>query len=951
MLYSVFIGHLPNTTTKEELTELFSECGEVRDVYIHPDTQRPFGYGFVRFPNPESVLKAAQEVGDWTLRGFPLKVEIASESKDTLKLVLDAKHPTSRTVKKDNTVRSRVKESCHCINKELDLVHGDAPLHSKSVLDRMEAMSSGYSPRLTGTPVPRSFTTMDNLRDRIASGMMSDPDPQESQGKKVRLKESLKTLLSDLEVHYAEIVIKEKDELNRSAGEAAGDDSSNTGEEVTAKLPRLPRTFRTLLESTEANMSENACCDEESEKSASCGEDQVEERSSADVTGDFSHVQKVHNKTSSHRKMHKIVQPDHSLGGKMPGMSQDTKNLLDLENHQDVIQEAIRLGLEDMIKKNKLPPGFLEKFCGLPAAEGLLDLGNGLGNSGTCLGSLEATVRGSSENRPDRSVSHDIKRNSDFPSSLESARGGPRQSPPSSESGRVGPRQSPSSSFSGRGGPRQSPSSSLSGRGGPRQSPPSSENGRVGPRQSPSSSLSGRGGPRQSPPSSENGRVGPRQSPSSSLSERGGPRQSPPSSENGRVGPRQSPSSSESGRGGPRQSQLRWVKDKGQDSSGPGHQSDPSRNSHSNGVHGPRSAENKPHSVQQNSPPVNPLPHNGPLPVGFSASGGGQNSVLQNSFPTLAGAHGKGHSDSSPQSFRERGVHSVSQRANFRGFPIFQPGHRPSPGRGLSGPLHPSAYPVVPQYMSPPVSAVPSPNPCRKPVPRFNGPGHLLKGRGGLLRCDSHTSSSSSSSQATESSRSVLNGSLPGLETSEHRTGSVAAENKHTGYTDNNGRNQQILGNCSSKQQQNPTADSSISVEAFIQRVNGEQSRGQFEDADHRTNGALFSREEKMGRSPSSSAHEHSLPNGYSPRNSKVESFHNSQGCSTSPPSVFQHKMSMTGRGRGGVLIASLQALTLGQQKSEVGASPGQRNVRHSEAPGSVPAYGRGQALQSYLKK
>ena len=43
---------------------------------------------FVRYANPESVLKAVQEVCEWMLRGKSLKVEIASESREALRLVL-----------------------------------------------------------------------------------------------------------------------------------------------------------------------------------------------------------------------------------------------------------------------------------------------------------------------------------------------------------------------------------------------------------------------------------------------------------------------------------------------------------------------------------------------------------------------------------------------------------------------------------------------------------------------------------------------------------------------------------------------------------------------------------------------------------------------------------------------------------------------------------------------
>ena len=43
---------------------------------------------FVRYTHPESVLKAVQEVCEWMLHGKILKVEIAMESREALRLAL-----------------------------------------------------------------------------------------------------------------------------------------------------------------------------------------------------------------------------------------------------------------------------------------------------------------------------------------------------------------------------------------------------------------------------------------------------------------------------------------------------------------------------------------------------------------------------------------------------------------------------------------------------------------------------------------------------------------------------------------------------------------------------------------------------------------------------------------------------------------------------------------------
>ena len=49
----------------------------------------------------------------------------ASRSKNNNVFPVSGKHPTSQAVKRDTTVRSRVKEAVHSINKDLDLINGN----------------------------------------------------------------------------------------------------------------------------------------------------------------------------------------------------------------------------------------------------------------------------------------------------------------------------------------------------------------------------------------------------------------------------------------------------------------------------------------------------------------------------------------------------------------------------------------------------------------------------------------------------------------------------------------------------------------------------------------------------------------------------------------------------------------------------------------------------------
>lgn len=70
----VYVGNLPYDTTKEEIEDFFSSCGEVGDVRIITDreTDRSKGFGFVTFNDNKAfenaLRKDEEEMGGRKLR-------------------------------------------------------------------------------------------------------------------------------------------------------------------------------------------------------------------------------------------------------------------------------------------------------------------------------------------------------------------------------------------------------------------------------------------------------------------------------------------------------------------------------------------------------------------------------------------------------------------------------------------------------------------------------------------------------------------------------------------------------------------------------------------------------------------------------------------------------------------------------------------------------------------
>ncbi len=77
----VFVGNLNFETTEQELTELFSQAGEVVSVAIPTDrmTGRPRGFAFVEFATAEAGAAAISKFEGYVQAGRNLRVNEANE--------------------------------------------------------------------------------------------------------------------------------------------------------------------------------------------------------------------------------------------------------------------------------------------------------------------------------------------------------------------------------------------------------------------------------------------------------------------------------------------------------------------------------------------------------------------------------------------------------------------------------------------------------------------------------------------------------------------------------------------------------------------------------------------------------------------------------------------------------------------------------------------------------
>lgn len=79
----LFVGNLNFKTTADEIRDLFSQAGAIREVFLPTDrmTGRPRGFAFVDFENAEDAVKATEKFNGMDLGGRALRVNEAEEQK------------------------------------------------------------------------------------------------------------------------------------------------------------------------------------------------------------------------------------------------------------------------------------------------------------------------------------------------------------------------------------------------------------------------------------------------------------------------------------------------------------------------------------------------------------------------------------------------------------------------------------------------------------------------------------------------------------------------------------------------------------------------------------------------------------------------------------------------------------------------------------------------------
>ena len=75
----LYVGNLPFSITSQELTELFSQAGEVVSANIITDrfSGQSRGFGFVEMATEDSAQNAVQQFNDYQMKGRGLKVNEA----------------------------------------------------------------------------------------------------------------------------------------------------------------------------------------------------------------------------------------------------------------------------------------------------------------------------------------------------------------------------------------------------------------------------------------------------------------------------------------------------------------------------------------------------------------------------------------------------------------------------------------------------------------------------------------------------------------------------------------------------------------------------------------------------------------------------------------------------------------------------------------------------------
>ncbi|VEU23717.1 DEKNAAC104928 [Brettanomyces naardenensis] len=75
---TIYIGRLSFTTTEEQLFELFSDCGTIKQIIMGLDKKKltPTGFCFIIFKEPKSALNAVKFLNKTKINGKPMEIDL-----------------------------------------------------------------------------------------------------------------------------------------------------------------------------------------------------------------------------------------------------------------------------------------------------------------------------------------------------------------------------------------------------------------------------------------------------------------------------------------------------------------------------------------------------------------------------------------------------------------------------------------------------------------------------------------------------------------------------------------------------------------------------------------------------------------------------------------------------------------------------------------------------------
>ncbi len=80
----LYVGNLSYQVTEDQLRELFSQAGTIKEITMitDRDTQRPKGFGFVEMTTQAEAQKAIEMFNEHDLEGRPMTVNFARPKED-----------------------------------------------------------------------------------------------------------------------------------------------------------------------------------------------------------------------------------------------------------------------------------------------------------------------------------------------------------------------------------------------------------------------------------------------------------------------------------------------------------------------------------------------------------------------------------------------------------------------------------------------------------------------------------------------------------------------------------------------------------------------------------------------------------------------------------------------------------------------------------------------------